>query len=248
MPQSAPYPEDEVQRLQALSSYQVLDTPPELAFDDLTWLASHNCHTPIALISLIDDHRQWFKSKVGLSAGETPREMAFCAHCILQSDLMVVPDTLNDPRFADNLLVTQEPNIRFYAGCPLTTPEGHNLGSLCVIDQRPRKLTKNQMKSLQALSRQVMAQLELRRQLIERNFLLTQLQDAVNEVKILSGVLPICANCKVIRNDQDEWVQLETYLNDRSQAKFTHGICPSCQQEVFSQITKLEPGTGGVAD
>ena len=109
-------------------------------------------------------------------------------------------------------------------------------------------LTQDQMKSLHALSRQVMAQLELRRQLIERNFLLTQLQDAVKEVKILSGVLPICANCKVIRNGQGEWVQLETFINDRSQAKFTHGICPSCQQEVFSQIAKLEPGTTGETD
>jgi hypothetical protein len=104
------------------------------------------------------------------------------------------------------------------------------------------------MKSLHALSRQVMAQLELRRQLIERNFLLKQLQDAVKEIKILSGFLPICANCKVIRNDQGEWVQLETYINDRSQAKFTHGICPSCKQEVLSQIAKLETMTGRGAD
>lgn len=238
MPQSAPYPEDEVQRLQALSSYQVLDTLPELAFDDLTFLASYICHTPIALISLIDDHRQWFKSKVGISAEETDRKVAFCAHCILQSDIMVVPDALSDPRFSDNFLVTQDPRIRFYAGAPLTTPEGHNLGSLCVIDQKPGKLTKNQMKSLKALSRQVMAQLELRRQLIERHFLLNQLQDAVKEVKILSGLLPICANCKAIRNEQGEWVKLESYVSDWSQAKFTHGICSSCKREVLSPIGK----------
>ena len=145
-------------------------------------------------------------------------------------------------------MVTQEPNIRFYAGAPLTTPEGHNLGSLCVIDQRPRKLTQNQVKSLQALSRQVMAQLELRRQLLERHFLLRQFQDALKEVKILSGLLPICSNCKAIRNEQGEWVQMESYLRDRSQAKFTHGICPSCQQEMFSQIVKLKPGTTGDTD
>ena len=109
MSQSAPYPEDEVQRLQALSSYQVLDTLRELAFDDLTFLASHICHAPIALVSLIDAHRQWVKSKVGISAEETPREIAFCAHCILQADIMVVPDAFSDPRFADNILVTQDP-------------------------------------------------------------------------------------------------------------------------------------------
>ena len=144
----------------------------------------------MALVSLVDDHRQWFKSKVGISAEETPREIAFCAHCILQPDIMVVPDALSDPRFTDNLLVTKEPHIRFYAGAPLTTPEGHNLGALCVMDRVPGKLTQDQMKSLHALSRQVIAQLELRRQLIERNFLLKQLQDAVKEVKILSGFYP----------------------------------------------------------
>ncbi len=156
---------------------------------------------------------------------------------------MIVPDAISDPRFADNLLVTQEPHIRFYAGAPLTTSDGHNLGTLCVIDRVPGTLTQDQMKSLHALSRQVIAQLELRRQLLERNFLLKQLQDAVKEVKILSGYLPICATCKVIRNDRGEWVQLERYINDRSQAKFTHGICPSCEQEVLSQIAKFNPRT-----
>lgn len=125
---------------------------------------------------------------------------------------MVVPDTFSDPRFADNLLVTQNPHIRFYAGAPLTTPEGHNLGTLCVIDRVPGKLTQEQMKSLHALSRQVKTQLELRHQLIEGNFLLKQLQDAVKEVKILSGFLPMGAKCKVIRNEQGEWVQVESYI------------------------------------
>ncbi len=236
MPQSAPHPDNEVQRLEALSAYQVLDTIPELAFDDLTFLASTLCQAPIALISLIDGHRQWFKSKVGISAEETSRDIAFCAHCILQSDLMVVPDALTDTRFVDNPLVTKDPNIRFYAGAPLTTPDGHNLGTLCVIDRVPGELNKNQMKSLQALSRQVMAQLELRRQLLERDFLLKQLQDAVNEVKILSGMLPICATCKLIHNQQGEWIQLETFIRNRSQAEFTHGICPSCKQDLLSQL------------
>lgn len=239
MPQSPFFPEDEVQRLQALSSYQVLDTLPELAFDDLTFLAGYICQTPIALISLIDDHRQWFKSKVGIAAPETSRDMAFCAHCILQSDMMVVPDAMSDPRFADNPLVTHEPNIRFYAGAPLTTPDGYNLGTLCVIDRVPRDLTPQQSRSLQALSRQVIAQLEFRRQMLERDLSLKQLQDAVKRVKILSGMLPICATCKLIRNEEGDWIQLESYIRDRSEAEFTHGICPSCKQEMLSDLKDL---------
>lgn len=238
MSQPASLPPDEVQRLQTLSDYQILDTPPELAFDDLTLLASHICHTPIALISLVDDHRQWFKSKVGIPAEETPRDMAFCAHAILTPGVMIVPDALSDPRFSDNPLVMQDPNIRFYAGAPLTTPTGQNLGTLCVIDREPRELTTDQYTALQALGRQVIAQLELRRHMLQRDVLFKQFQEAVKEVKILSGILPICSTCKVIRNEQGEWVQMESYIRDRSQANFTHGICPSCKEELVSKLAK----------
>ena len=186
----------------------------------------------------MDDHRQWFKSKVGISAEETSRDIAFWAHAILHSDVMIVPDFFSDARFADNPLVTQEPHLRFYAGAPLITPTGKNLGTLCVIDREPRELTTNQQQALQALGRQVMAQLELRRHLLERDQVLQQMQDTVKEVKILSGFLPICATCKVIRNEQGEWVQMEASIHDRSQATFTHGMCPSCKQKVLSQIKK----------
>ncbi len=158
----APFPKNEVQRLKVLWHYDILDTPREEVFDDLANLAALICGAPIALISLVDEHRQWFKAKVGMTVKETGRDVSFCAHAIGQEDLFIVPDATRDKRFKDNPLVTATPKIRFYAGSPLVTREGHSLGTLCVIDKVPRTLTADQKKALGILARLVMTQLELR--------------------------------------------------------------------------------------
>ncbi|MCC5897413.1 MAG: GAF domain-containing sensor histidine kinase [Phormidium sp. BM_Day4_Bin.17] len=174
---AAPYPDNEAERQQALEQYNLLDSLPEQDFDDITILAAQICQTPIALVSLIDRDRQWFKSKVGLDAEETPRDQAFCAHAILEpSNVLVVPNAEADPRFADNPLVTGGPQIRFYAGAPLQTPEGQAIGTLCTIDSQPREITPAQIQALQALSRQVVAQMELRRNVKQLRHTLKQLQ------------------------------------------------------------------------
>ncbi|MEO6524720.1 MAG: PAS domain S-box protein [Mucilaginibacter sp.] len=159
-----PISDNEVERIAALESYQVLDTLPEKDYDAITRLASYICEAPIALISLVDTDRQWFKSKVGFQVNETPRTDAFCRYTILGDEIMEVPDALLNERFVDNVLVTGEPNIRFYAGAPLIDNDGHHLGSLCVIDSIPRKLTFEQRDALTTLSREVISHLTLRKQ------------------------------------------------------------------------------------
>lgn len=158
---AAPLPSDEMERLEILGRYAILDTIAEQQYDDLTFLAAQICEAPISLLSLVDRDRQWFKSRHGIDALETPRAMSFCAHAILQTGVFEIPDTASDARFCDNDLFMGAPHIRYYAGAPLITPEGRALGTLCVIDRTPRHLSENQLRSLQALARQAVSQMEL---------------------------------------------------------------------------------------
>lgn len=162
--QIPPPPPEETNRIDALRSYEILDSLPEPDYDELTTLASEICQTPISLISLVDNDRQWFKSNLGLTVRETPREFAFCAHGILNpTELFIVPDSRNDERFMGNPLVTGDPHVIFYAGVPLVNEDGYALGSLCVIDHTPKQLTEKQIGSLKILAKQVVNLLELRR-------------------------------------------------------------------------------------
>jgi GAF domain-containing protein len=215
---------NEPQRLAALKEYGILDTAEEQSFDDIVVLATSICKVPIAMVSLVDESRQWFKARVGVTRRQTPRDVAFCAHAILQPEPLIVPNALLDPRFADSTLVTRDPHIRFYAGFPLIDHEGFALGTLCVLDQKPRRLSAPQQAAMSALSRQVMALLELRR-------VSAHLAEALGKVRTLYGLLPICAWCKRIRDDEGYWNQVEAYLRSHSDVDITHGICPECFQK-----------------
>jgi GAF domain-containing protein len=227
----APLTEREQERLEALREYRILDTPPERAFDDLTALAAYVCDVPIALVSLVDTDRQWFKSKFGLEATETSRDASFCAHAILQDDILVVQDTHLDERFAANPLVTSEPNIRFYAGVPLLSPEALPLGTLCVIDHEPRELNTAQIRALEGIARQVVSQLELR-------LVSARLAQALEKINLIEELIPICSYCKAIRNDAGYWSSVEAFIKQHADVAFTHGVCESCIEKHFPEVAE----------
>lgn len=202
-------------RLAALAEYCVLDTADEDEYDDITRLAAEVCRTPISLVSLIDRHRQWFKSRIGLAATETPREVSFCTHAVAKKATLVVADATADPRFAENPFVTGQPNIRFYAGAPLISPDGSALGTVCVIDRRPRAIEPSQVAALQALSRQVVRLLEMRR-------VSMRLADALAETDRLRDRPAVCRGCRRLRNPAGHWLDSARFDGPTEQ-------CPACK-------------------
>ena len=189
---AADLPWNEAERLSTLQEYGILDTEPEQAFDDIVKLAARICGAPIAVVNLIDRGRQWFKAETGLGVRETPLDTSFCAHALLQDDGMVVPDATMDARFEGNPLVTGEAGLRFYAGRLLKSPDGYPLGTLCVLDTRarPEGLTPLQTDALDVLSRQVMAQLELRRAIREREQGVQALRDSEAKFRAIADSMP----------------------------------------------------------
>ena len=183
-PSGAPLFQDQREhaRIEALAAFNIMDTAAEPGFDDAVLVAAQLCDAPIALVSLIDAHRQWFKAAVGVTVTETPRQVSFCGHAIGGTELLIIEDATLDARVADNPLVTGEPFIRFYAGAPLVTPDGYVIGTVCVLDYRPRTLSDGQRAALGALARQVMAQLELRR-------LLARQREGEEHRRLLTGEL-----------------------------------------------------------
>ena len=225
-----PIPINERERLDELYRYEILDTPPEEFFDQVTQMAAQICNVPIALVSLVDRDRQWFKSRYGLDVTETPREQAFCAHTILGAETFIVEDATTDPRFQDNILVREDPGIRFYAAAPLVTPRGLSLGSLCVIDREPRTLDHEQLTSLRLLANQVIQQLELRQvaeTLRRQSVLLEKIQATAQiggwELNLLTNELT--------------WSE-ETYrIHGRTQADYT----PTVESAIGFYTPETEP-------
>lgn len=225
---AARIPIHEPERLAALEAYALLDTPAERRFDDITRLLASLCDVPIALVSLVDAQRQWFKSRVGLDVSETPRDMAFCAHAILSDELLIVEDAREDPRFADNPLVLEGLKIRFYAGAPLTVAGGQRIGTLCAIDQQPRQLAAKQREQLGLLARHVVELFDLHRTT-------RQLADALARVRTLSELIPICSHCRKVRDEQGSWSPVERYVAAQTGSRFSHGICPDCVREHYPE-------------
>ena len=233
-----PLPANEAVRLQALRDYELLDTAREKEYDSITLIASTICTAPVSIITLLDESRQWFKSAHGIPMTEMPRETAFCNHTILQTTPLIVPDLKLDARFSDNPLVLNDPHVRFYAGAPLITPNGFALGSVCVVDVRPRELSLTQINALAALASQVVGLMELRR-------VANNLAEAMSKVKMLQGLLPICSFCKGIRDDHGYWSRVEDYITTHADVSFTHGICAPCAREHFPEcVGELEKTEG----
>lgn len=228
-------PNNEASRLAALKSYGILDTPPEAFYDDIAQLATFICKTPIALISFIDESRQWFKARVGVATSEIPRQDAFCAHAILRpEEILVVKEPQRDPRFSNNPLVTGKPSIQFYAGVPIVTETGEALGTLCVIDTQPNDLDEHALSALRNLARQIMAHLDLGKSLVELQncqLQLTQVNQKLAEQNITDDFTQLKNRRGFQHTLRVEWERTFRYSNSLSLLLIDVDQCKSYKDE-----------------
>ncbi|SEC31714.1 sensor histidine kinase [Terriglobus roseus] len=235
MPPAA-IPLNEAERVADLHSYELLDTLDERGYDDITFLAQYICETPVSLVTLVDTHRQWFKSAIGAGdLRETSRADSFCSHLIGGSSVLVVQDTLEDDRFSDNPLVTGELGIRFYAGAPLITPDGHVIGTVCVIDQKPRSMRTEQVRALEALARQVMARMELRRQMREN----TLTADAMRTAEKLAAVGRMASSLAHEINNPLQSVTNLLYMVEVTEDKAERRIYLKQAEDALARVSHL---------
>jgi GAF domain-containing protein len=219
---------------------QLFTALPPLAFDDVLLLALEICDVDVAVISLIEGDRCWFRSRTGSIDATHAQRISKLDWCPPGTDLLVVSNAFEDARFAQHPLVKGEPSIHFYAAVPLETMEGYACGMLSVVDPSPHLLSDRRQAALKALARHVSSQLELRRQFAERDRLLEDLNEALRKIQILAGLLPICSSCKKIRDDKGYWDDVDHYIQSHSEATFTHGVCPKCLQQLYPDYFKPE--------
>lgn len=223
---AARQPSHEQARLDALHRYGILDSEPERRFDDIAKLAAAALDMPIAMVSFVDDERQWSMASVGIARGDVPRAQSFCTHAITQDWLLVIEDTSVDTRVNATVMVSGPAQARFYAGAPLITPEGQRVGTVCVMDQAPRTLARRELDILAGLARQTI-------ELLEHRLTAARLADAQQRLQTMATLIPICSHCRKVRDEGNHWLTLERLVQAKTGSRFTHGICPDCVREHY---------------
>jgi len=227
---SYPIPENEEERLELLQQLDILDSLGEESYDFITKVAAEVFEVPIASITFVDEERQWLKSRIGLDIAQTPREHAFCTYNILDDEMLIVEDASTDPRFADNPFVTGEPNIRFYAGSPIQLRDDIFLGSVCILDTKPRQLDEKQKQILTSLGKQVSTLLQMRK-------VSEDLRQRTREVEHLQQLLPKCSRCGNVRSDDDYWTSVDDYLQTHTHQQVTQSLCPDCSADLDEHLS-----------